>query len=313
MIDRFLLSFVELSRSPHLRQLAARLNVTPATLSLRIKNLEEGLGVQLFQNEGQRLVLTPTGKRLLPIAESILSGYSELQAVAKHMSRDPENTVRIGVIETVVHTFLPTLLATFASELPSIKVDLSLDLTRNLFDQLLAGELDLIVCVGDSPFSAQLVVDDVLVLPVHWVASSASGLAGADLKTVLKRRLFTQMPNTSPYRAVVAMLNGLATEHQSIAPVPHAIGSPSLAALVSMARQDVGVSIMPGIFAKEFLDSSELITLPMPQPRPFLLSQCHHVNPTYATLAAAKLVQKVCADFVCANKASGYAFSPATQ
>lgn len=310
MIDRFLLSFVELARSPQLRQLATRLHVTPATLSLRIKNLEEGLGVQLFQNEGQRLALTAAGKRLLPIAESILNGYSELQAVAKHMSRDPENTVRIGVIETVVHTILPTLLATFASELPTVKVDLSLDLTRNLYDQLVTGELDLIVCVGESPFSHHLVVDDILVLPVHWVASRDSGLAGADLNTVLQRRLFTQMPNTSPYRAVVAMLNGLSSEHEDVVAAPQAIGSPSLAALVSMARQNIGVSIMPGIFAKEFLDSNELITLPLPQPRPFLLSQCHHVNPTSATLSAAKLVQRVCADYIAANDAGGYVLSP---
>lgn len=313
MIDRFLLSFVELSRSPHLRQLATRLNVTPATLSLRIKNLEEGLGVQLFQNEGQRLVLTAAGKRLLPIAESILNGYSELQAVAKHMSRDPENTVRIGVIETVVHTFLPTLLATFAAELPSVKVDLSLDLTSNLYDQLITGELDLIVCVGESPFSQHLVVDDILVLPVHWVTSRDSGLAGADLNTVLQRRLFTQMPNTSPYRAVVAMLNGLANDEQGISETPQAIGSPSLAALVSMARQNIGVSIMPGIFAKEFLDSGELITLPMPQPRPFLLSQCHQVNPTQASMAAARLVQRVCADYIAANEGNGYVLSPSSK
>lgn len=310
MNNRFLLSFVELARTLHLRQLADRLQVTPATLSLRIKSIENSLGVVLFTHKGQRLVLTPAGKRLLPIAESIINSYSELQAVAKNISRGPEHSVRIGVIESVIHTFLPNMLSTLEKKLPDVKIDLLLDFTCNLIPKLLSGDLDLIICVGDVPFIGHLVSEDLLILPVHWIAHSDSKLDGSCMSEILKRRLFTQMADTVPYKAVVSMLNGLHSELNQEQLSESVIGAPSLAALIAMVRQNLGVSIMPGIFVKEYLDTGDMISLPMPQPRASLISMLHLIKPSDATLAVAGIINDVCNRYVTENNTSSLVMSP---
>jgi DNA-binding transcriptional LysR family regulator len=66
MNSRFLETFIALARTPHLRRVAERLHATPGALSMRIRSLEEELGVQLFSADQKALALTDAGKRLQP-------------------------------------------------------------------------------------------------------------------------------------------------------------------------------------------------------------------------------------------------------
>jgi DNA-binding transcriptional LysR family regulator len=71
-------------------------------------------------------------------------------------------------------------------------------------------------------------------------------------------------------------------------------GSPSLAALVSLVREGVGVGIIPGILVKEQIERGELVELPLPPPVAFKVALSHQPNPTPIVLQTAEIARKVC-------------------
>ena len=70
---RHLRYFVAVAEERHFGRAAARLHVTTPPLSQRIRELEEDLGVRLFERTSRRVMLTPAGERLLVEARDVLA------------------------------------------------------------------------------------------------------------------------------------------------------------------------------------------------------------------------------------------------
>ncbi|MGA4815360.1 LysR family transcriptional regulator [Pseudomonas aeruginosa] len=84
---------------------AKALNRVPSSLSVRIRQLEEDLGCQLFLREHQRLRLSPDGRRLLEHARRIL----DLSDSTRAMMRNEESGGRlvVGALDVVLVAFMP--------------------------------------------------------------------------------------------------------------------------------------------------------------------------------------------------------------
>ena len=62
---------------------AERLNVSPSSLSVQIKSLEEQLGQQLFERRGKSLILTEAGRIALDYASTVFrSGHELIEALS---------------------------------------------------------------------------------------------------------------------------------------------------------------------------------------------------------------------------------------
>ena len=110
---RFLEAFVWVARLRSFKAAADKLHTTQAGISGRIATLEEQFGVRLFDRDRRAVTLTYHGTELLPHAERMLELQDRMRSA---VGRDGvfSGMLRIGVIETVVHTWLPDLLSRFA-------------------------------------------------------------------------------------------------------------------------------------------------------------------------------------------------------
>ncbi|PWT91043.1 MAG: hypothetical protein C5B56_04445 [Proteobacteria bacterium] len=83
---------------------AARLNATQSTISARIRELEESLGVQLFDRTQRKAKLTAKGRGLVAYAHSAIELFSEIQ---RQLGSPQAQTgiVRVGVAELVAVTW----------------------------------------------------------------------------------------------------------------------------------------------------------------------------------------------------------------
>lgn len=148
MNTRFLESFVWVARLRSFKAAADRLYTTQAGISSRIATLEEQFGVKLFERDSRSVELTPQGMQLMPHAERMLALQATMLAtVGRHESL--MGVLRIGVIETVVYTWLAELLAGFAAKHPNITLELESADTPTLHEHLLRGALDCIISADD--------------------------------------------------------------------------------------------------------------------------------------------------------------------
>ena len=116
---------------------------TPSAVSMQIKKLETMLGVSVFVREGRSVRLTHEGDALLGYARRILMLNDE--AVSLFVSPDVEGEVRFGAPSDFGTRFLPTFLSRFARSHPGVNVDVHLDGSPQLADEIKEGELDLVL------------------------------------------------------------------------------------------------------------------------------------------------------------------------
>src|SRR5260370_24257708 len=88
--------------------------------------------------------------------------------------------LRLGVAETIVHTWLPRLIKSVNTAYPNLSLEIEVDITPNLNARLLAQEIELAFMLG--PLSASSVRNRVLCdYPVGFLASPALGLGTSPL------------------------------------------------------------------------------------------------------------------------------------
>jgi len=88
-----------------LTRAARRLNVSPSSLSVQLKTLEEQLGHALFERRHRALQLTEAGRIALAYANTVFKSGDELLNTLKGLEGDARRTLRIGAVATLSRNF----------------------------------------------------------------------------------------------------------------------------------------------------------------------------------------------------------------
>jgi DNA-binding transcriptional LysR family regulator len=298
MNTRFLETFVVLAQLRSFRATARALHATPAAISLRIKTLEEELQTELIDRQSKEFRLTANAEYLLGHAKAVVDATRRLQAAA-HKDSAVRGRLRLGVIESVVHSWLAQYIRELNVLYPEMEVDLTVDMSNLLERRLRARELDLVIQV-EGVESKEIVSQALAAYPLHWIARS--GLVDPR-KEGLHQRLL-QLPiltfgrGTAPQRAVEEILSKMA----NLAMVPleqtRITCSPSVAAIVQLVKDGYGVAAIPSLFVASQLDSGEFVKLPVqPEPPSIIVSMCWHANAEMLVHAAANAARQACARY----------------
>ncbi|WP_051241196.1 LysR family transcriptional regulator [Vibrio litoralis] len=261
-------TFVSIASLGSFRLAAKQLCTTQPAISVRISNLEETLNTSLFKREKGNVVLTPKGRALLPMAENILSSTTQFMYKANG-SNALSGLIKIGVSETIVHTWLPTFLATINKRYPAIEIELVVDATVNLSKELLAHNIDIAILLG--PISSPQVINyPVGEYPLHWVSSPEIAM-----KLDLSSQHFTNWPiitysrNTAPYHAIQRHFS-----EKKMSSVRYYSVS-ALSASIKLAESGVGIAILPKEVIQSQLQDGSLTVIDAkwtPEPLKFTAS-----------------------------------------
>lgn len=224
-----------------------RLGATQPAISGRIAALEAELGVKLFDRVARRAQLTPAGHDLLPRAEQMMALAAEIEASAGG-GETLRGNVRLGTSETLAHTWIPDLLRRLHGDYPDISVEIHVDLSVNLRDQLVARELDIAFLMGPvsepSMKNAPLCAYD-----MAWVASPDFVLPAKrlTLEHLAELPIITFLRQTRPHLEIREALSrpGL--------PPPRISGSSSVATVIRLAEDGAGLIAVPRVLVESQL------------------------------------------------------------
>lgn len=132
--------FRAVARELSVTRAAQQLGRVPSNITTRIQQLEEELGVALFERDRKRFSLTAGGERFLDYAERILNLADEARQVLNPGA--PSGTLRVGSMECTVASRLPPVLAAFNRYWPDVTLDLSTGPSRQLADAVARHRLD---------------------------------------------------------------------------------------------------------------------------------------------------------------------------
>lgn len=124
------------------RRAAERCHVSQPALSAQLAQLEEVLGVSLFERDRRRVIVTAAGKELVRRARLVLRAADDLVEAARTASDPLSGTLRIGVIPTISPYLLPNVAPALRSSYPRLTLLWVEDKTDVLVRSLESGTLD---------------------------------------------------------------------------------------------------------------------------------------------------------------------------
>ncbi|MDH5209451.1 MAG: LysR substrate-binding domain-containing protein, partial [Burkholderiaceae bacterium] len=142
--------FAATARHRSFSKAAEELHLTPPAVSMQIRELEEQVGLPLFDRSKRQVALTVTGEYLLVYAKKILSTLKDAEDAVARFRGLESGRVSIGMVSTAEY-FVPRLLARFRHEHPAIEVRLAGGRnSEDLVSMLQANEVDLAI-MGRPP------------------------------------------------------------------------------------------------------------------------------------------------------------------
>ncbi|MEW6369301.1 MAG: LysR family transcriptional regulator [Pseudomonadota bacterium] len=190
MLDiRQLHYFVAVAEEENVGRAAEKLHISQSPLSRQIAQLEDKLGLTLFERSQQRIRLTRDGHTFLAETKAFLTHATRLESMAKRLGRGDEGGLCIGYLENAMHSgVLPHALRALRTTRPAVHVALYNYHSAEQLEGLRQRSLDIaLVCdppAADDPDleSAQVLNDPMLVaIPEGHPLATALNITPADL------------------------------------------------------------------------------------------------------------------------------------
>jgi LysR family transcriptional regulator, transcriptional activator of nhaA len=246
--------FRAVAHDGNLTRTAARLNLSQSAISVQIRKLEERLGHPLFDRRGRQLHLTEAGRVALDHADAIFAVGDELLGTLRHAGRGLQ-VLRVGALATLSRNFQMGFLRPVMGQ-PDSEVILRSGSLSELLHALETLNLD-VVLTNQPPQR-----DATTPFVSHRLAEQPASLIGTKQRLKgtdgLHDRLSTLpiiLPSTNSAMRIGfdALVARLGIKPRIVAEVD------DMAMMRLLAREDVGLAVLPPIAVKDELEQGTLI------------------------------------------------------
>ncbi len=147
---------------------AAELHLTQPAVSMQVKQLEQHVGLPLFEHVGKKIFLTDAGKEIYRCSRAVSQQIAETEEVIAELKGLEQGELQVAVASTVNY-FAPRLLAGFNQRYPGVHISLTVTNRKQLLKRLDRNETD-VVLMGQTPEKLDLVAEPFMANPLVIIA-----------------------------------------------------------------------------------------------------------------------------------------------
>lgn len=251
---RFVEAFVWVARLQSITRGAEKLHLTQSAVSNRVAMLEQELGTPLLDRRERGFALTPAGARFVQHAERLLALQREIRTEFGSPEQQPL-TLRIGGIETALHTWLIPMIERVKQSNPQLELELTIETTPTLVELLRRGSLDL--AFAALPALGEQIENEELA-PLEMVFVGPAAMARRRplrAQELLAHDLLTFQRGSAPHVALLDLLRALGAPTRSV----HSVSS--ISALVRLVESGFGLATLPRAAALQMMARSRIAIL----------------------------------------------------
>lgn len=246
--------FWAVAHDGNLTRTAERLNLSQSAVSVQIKQLEAHLGHALFERRGRQLILTEAGRIALDHADAIFAAGRELIGTLQEKGRS-RHAIRVGALATLSRNFQMEFLRPILDR-ADVEIILRSGTSADLLLALETLNLD-VVLINQAPMR-----DAITPFISHRLSEQPVSLVGTpdritghdDLNALLSTQpVILPTPDTGIRIGFDAWTDRLGIRPQIAAEVD------DMAMMRLLARQNVGLAVLPPIVVQDELTSGHLI------------------------------------------------------
>lgn len=252
-------TFLQVAQLKSFSKAAESLGYSQAAVTIQIKQLEQELGIHLFDRIGKQTVLTHQGMVFYDHAVAIMKELTCAKAAVTETAR-LTGALTVGTIESICAAVFPHLIEQFHKEHPDVTISIVLDSPDVLLDKMGKNAIDLVYLLDQKIYGHKWV--KVLEEPedIVFVSSSVRPIAKKSCLTLdeVIREPFLLTEKDASYRFVLDRY--LAAEHLKIDPFLE-IGNTEF--IISLLKNNAGLSFLPEFSIKNEVTAGQLAVLPV--------------------------------------------------
>lgn len=231
---------------------ADKVFATQSTVSMRIHELEDSLGVKLFDRTQRTAKLTSKGKELVPYVRQLIELTSEMQEILMPKAA-LSGLIRVGVIEVFALTWLPDFIKHLRAKFPLVRLELSVGLANELNQKMVNGDLDLIFSMGRAP-SSVYEMESLGSVTFDWVIAPQLNNKKLTLEIFKEQPLIILNKNSFHFTFMQEWMRENKIHPKSI------IECNSMTAIAILVKAGVGISLIPmSCYPNELADGSLVV------------------------------------------------------
>ena len=256
---RLLTTFLKVAQLQSFSKAAESLGYSQSAVTVQVQQLENELGVRLFDRIGKTVSITHYGQEFIPYARDVVSAAARAVSFTVQ-ERDLTGTLRIGTIESIMTASFGEILPLYHEHCPHVNTQLVEGDTKTLSDMLMHNEVDLIYTLDDMGYDAQRVKLFECPQEIVIVASPKHPFAAVkQLKLAdLVNEPFVLMPQFNSYRHQFDM--ELAHQKLSIRPF---LELESTSMVMQLLEHNPYLSVLPRYTARRRAEEGRLVILPV--------------------------------------------------
>lgn len=241
---RVLKNFLAVTRHPSVAAAAREIGLTPAAAGQQLAQLEEELGISLFDRNKRSLVLNNQGRALIEPIQEIISRYESLGSQFKS---GLSGSLTVGaLVSTLMGQFGKTL-EQLKRQYPELEIKISTGLSSDFLQQVMDGILDAAI-VAESPYALPKNVQWTFLYEEQMIFIYPKGKD----RTALPFIRFEPRTWTGELVDQVIRSNQLEIENSIVVN--------SIEAIIELVRQGLGYAIVPKLANVQWDKDKQIVT-----------------------------------------------------
>lgn len=259
-------------------------------MSTALSDLERQLGLQIFERDNKKVLVTPIGKEVLNRARNIFSEIESLQDLAEGQKAPLSFPIKVGTIPTIAPYILPRIFPLLEKEFPLAEINIIEEESAVLVDRVRSGEIDAAMIALPYPCDGLLTLD-FWQEDFYWI--SVKGSEHADKKDISSQEVSASK--------LMLLKEGhclkdhiLETCKISEKNSKHGFGATSLNTLVQMVQGKLGTTLIPAMAKKQLVQGNrKLVAVHLNEPSPHRRI-AFVFRPNYTRLSSIEALANVC-------------------
>ncbi len=291
-----MISFKKLSyalaveKTLHFRKAAELCHVSQSALSTALSELENQLGLQIFERNNKNVLVTPIGQEVLDRAKKILLAVEDLQHLADSQKAPLSFPITVGIIPTIAPYLLPRVFPVLNKVFPQAQINVVEEQSATLVDMVRSGQIDTAILALPYPCEGLLTLE-FWQEDFYWV--SLKGTEHSQQDEITSNEI------TNSKLMLLKEGHCLKDHILDVCKLPsrndnHEFGATSLNTLVQMVQGNLGTTLIPAMAKEQLLTGNDqLAAIHLNEPSPhrriaFIL------RPNYTRLSSIEALADLC-------------------
>ncbi len=252
---RNLLTFIKVAEQQSLSKAAKQLGYAQSTVTMQMQQLEQELGVALYERVGKQIRITEHGQELLGYAGQIVKTSQEALQIGKGERKQIDGTLRLGVADTMPESRVAEWIHHYRQTYQGVHLRVQSTDSQTLMRMLLHNEIDLMMIMDYRIQDAALIHACDWQEPVHFFAVPEHPLCGKQdlaLGDILRHDLIRGNPAVSYEKNLEAAMAEAGLTADRLMEIEN------LNLAIRLVRMGDGITLLPDVLVQEDIQESRL-------------------------------------------------------